>query len=96
MCKLQIVFFLMKISCSRCRESVDFSLKCSWLLDAYSSDAALSSKKKSHGTELRNRILSGKLGLVYVIIDLIDATLVFDFKVITCYFDYQSLLLLRL
>lgn len=47
---------------SRCRESVDFSLKCSWLLDAYSSDAALSSKKKSYGTELRNRILSGKLG----------------------------------
>ncbi|XP_014262636.1 phosphatidylinositol 4-kinase beta isoform X2 [Cimex lectularius] len=45
----------------RCRESVDFSLKCSWLLDAYSSDAALSSKKKSHGTKLKNLILSGEL-----------------------------------
>lgn len=45
----------------RCRESVDFSLKCSWLLDAYSSDAALSTKKKSHGTKLKNLILSGVL-----------------------------------
>ncbi|CAB0004916.1 unnamed protein product [Nesidiocoris tenuis] len=45
----------------RCRESVDFSLKCSWLLEAYSSDAALSSKKKSPGTKLKNLILSGEL-----------------------------------
>ncbi|KAL1115735.1 hypothetical protein AAG570_006025 [Ranatra chinensis] len=45
----------------RCRESPDFSLKCSWLLDAYSSDAALPSKKKSHGTKLKNLILSNEL-----------------------------------
>ncbi|KAG8248820.1 Phosphatidylinositol 4-kinase beta [Homalodisca vitripennis] len=45
----------------RCRQSPDFSLKCSWLLDAYSSDAALPSKKKSHGTKLRNLILSDEL-----------------------------------
>ncbi|RZF43432.1 hypothetical protein LSTR_LSTR001693 [Laodelphax striatellus] len=46
---------------NRCRQSADFSLKCSWLLDAYSSDAALPSKKKSHGTKLKNLILSDEL-----------------------------------
>lgn len=46
---------------NRCRQSADFSLKCSWLLDAYSSDAALPSKKKSHGTKLKNLILSEEL-----------------------------------
>ncbi|XP_046990426.1 phosphatidylinositol 4-kinase beta isoform X1 [Schistocerca americana] len=45
----------------RCRKSADFSLKCAWLLDAYSSDAHLPSKKKSHGTKLRNHILSDEL-----------------------------------
>lgn len=45
----------------RCRQSPDFSLKCSWLLEAYSSDAALPSKKKSHGTKLKNLILSDEL-----------------------------------
>ncbi|XP_014205951.1 phosphatidylinositol 4-kinase beta [Copidosoma floridanum] len=45
----------------RCRHSVDFSLKCAWLLDAYSSDTHLPSKKKSHGTKLKNLILSGEL-----------------------------------
>lgn len=37
---------------------MDFSLKCAWLLEAYSSDAELSTKKKSHGTKLRNHILN--------------------------------------
>lgn len=45
----------------RCRESVDFSLKCAWLLDAYSSDAAVPSKKKPHGIKLKNLILSDEL-----------------------------------
>ncbi|XP_021937293.1 phosphatidylinositol 4-kinase beta isoform X2 [Zootermopsis nevadensis] len=45
----------------RCRKSADFSLKCAWLLDAYSSDAHLPSKKKSHGTKLKNLILSDEL-----------------------------------
>ncbi|XP_043274249.1 phosphatidylinositol 4-kinase beta isoform X2 [Venturia canescens] len=45
----------------RCRGSADFSLKCAWLLDAYSSDALLPSKKKSHGTKLKNLILSDEL-----------------------------------
>lgn len=45
----------------RCRQSADFSLKCAWLLGAYSSDAALPSKKKSHGTKLKNLILSDEL-----------------------------------
>lgn len=45
----------------RCRKSADFSLKCAWLLDAYSSDAHLLSKKKSHGTKLKNLILSDEL-----------------------------------
>lgn len=45
----------------RCRQSADFSLKCAWLLDAYSSDAHLPSKKKSHGTKLKNLILSDEL-----------------------------------
>ncbi|KAF5273072.1 hypothetical protein FQR65_LT04814 [Abscondita terminalis] len=45
----------------RCRKSVDFSLKCAWLLDAYSSDASVPSKKKPHGIRLRNLILSDEL-----------------------------------
>lgn len=47
--------------CYRCRKSVDFSLKCAWLLDAYSSDASLPSKKKPLGIKLRNLILSDEL-----------------------------------
>lgn len=50
--------------CVRCRQSADFSLKCAWLLDAYSSDAHLPSKKKSHGTKLKNLILSDELRYV--------------------------------
>ena len=45
----------------RCRQSVEFSLQCAWLLDAYSSDASLPSQKKSHGTKLKNLILSDEL-----------------------------------
>lgn len=45
----------------RCRRSVDFSLQCAWLLEAYGSDANVPSKKKSHGTKLKNLILSGEL-----------------------------------
>ena len=59
----------------RCRRSVDFSLRCAWLLDAYlsglqagdfnSSNAGGNSsgknKKASHGIKLRNLILSGDL-----------------------------------
>ncbi|CAH0552718.1 unnamed protein product [Brassicogethes aeneus] len=45
----------------RCRRSIDFSLKCAWLLEAYSSDASLPSKKKPHGIKLRNLILSDEL-----------------------------------
>lgn len=45
----------------RCRKSIDFSLKCAWLLDAYSSDATLPSKKKPHGVKLHNLILSDEL-----------------------------------
>ena len=46
---------------ARCRNSVDFSLQCAWLLEAYSVDANLPTKKKTHGTRLRNLILSGEL-----------------------------------
>ncbi|XP_056647918.1 phosphatidylinositol 4-kinase beta [Diorhabda sublineata] len=45
----------------RCRKSIDFSLKCAWLLDAFSSDASVPTKKKPHGVKLRNLILSDEL-----------------------------------
>ncbi|XP_072390640.1 phosphatidylinositol 4-kinase beta [Diabrotica undecimpunctata] len=45
----------------RCRKSIDFSLKCAWLLDAFSSDASVPTKKKPHGIKLRNLILSDEL-----------------------------------
>ena len=45
----------------RCRLSADFSLQCAWLLDAYSADANVPSKKKSHSAKLRNLIQSGEL-----------------------------------
>ncbi|KAL3280141.1 hypothetical protein HHI36_017642 [Cryptolaemus montrouzieri] len=45
----------------RCRQSIDFSLKCAWLLDAYGSDIAALSKKKPHSVKLKNLILSEEL-----------------------------------
>lgn len=45
----------------RCRQSVDFSLQCAWLLEAYGSDANVPSRKKSHGSKLRNLIVTGEL-----------------------------------
>lgn len=47
----------------RCRQSVDFSLQCAWLLEAYSFDANIPTKKKNHGSRLRNLIMSGELVL---------------------------------
>lgn len=41
----------------RCRNCVDFSLKCAWLLEAY----CCNHKKKSQGARLRTLILSGDL-----------------------------------
>lgn len=46
---------------SRCRRSVDFSLQCAWLLDAFSSDASIPSRKKSLGTKLKNLILQEEI-----------------------------------
>jgi len=42
---------------ARCRECVDFSLKCAWLLEAYGNGH----KKKSQGSRLRTLIISGEL-----------------------------------
>ena len=46
----------------RCRQSVDFSLQCAWLLEAYSpaSPEGLTKKNRSHGIKLKNLIMSGK------------------------------------
>ena len=45
----------------RCRQSVDFSLQCAWLLEAYSpaSLEGLTKKNRSHGIKLKNLIMSG-------------------------------------
>ena len=50
----------------RCRQTVEFSLQCAWLLEAYNSAAnsdSLVNKRlyRSHGTKLKNLILSGDL-----------------------------------
>ena len=47
----------------RCRHSVDFSLRCAWLLEAYlASDLGpLAKKKTSHGLKLKELVLSGEL-----------------------------------
>ena len=61
---MQKLNYFSRVRCFRCRQSVDFSLNCAWLLDAYTWDANLPSgycKKRSHGTKLRNLILSGEL-----------------------------------
>ena len=44
----------------RCRNSVDFSLQCAWLLEAYT-PTDLAKKNRSHGSKLKNLILSGEL-----------------------------------
>ena len=56
-----IFMLILNPSMHRCRKSVNFSLQCAWLLDAYSSDSHNQSRKKSHGTKLRNFILSDSL-----------------------------------
>ena len=47
----------------RCRQSVDFSLQCAWLLEAYSpaNSDSLAKRHRSHSTKLKNLILSGEL-----------------------------------
>uniref|UniRef100_A0A0N5A9R0 Phosphatidylinositol 4-kinase beta n=1 Tax=Syphacia muris TaxID=451379 RepID=A0A0N5A9R0_9BILA len=42
----------------RCRDSVEFSLECCWLLDAYGADVVRSLKQKSQGCYLRKLIMS--------------------------------------
>ena len=48
--------------CDFYRQSVDFSLQCAWLLEAYSpaSLEGLTKKNRSHGIKLKNLIMSGK------------------------------------
>ena len=43
-----------------CRHDTNFALQCAWLLEAYSTDTA-HQRKKSHGTKLKNFILSDEL-----------------------------------
>lgn len=45
----------------RCRQSLDFSLRCALLLGAYSSDMHISAQRHSRGTKLRRLILSDEL-----------------------------------
>ncbi|XP_077384358.1 phosphatidylinositol 4-kinase beta isoform X2 [Festucalex cinctus] len=45
----------------RCRQSISFSLRCAWLLAAYSSDMHISTQRHSRGTKLRKLILSEQL-----------------------------------
>ncbi|XP_078287956.1 LOW QUALITY PROTEIN: phosphatidylinositol 4-kinase beta [Rhinoraja longicauda] len=45
----------------RCRQSINFSLQCAWLLGAYSSDMHISAQRHSRGTKLRKLILSDEL-----------------------------------
>ncbi|XP_052000343.1 phosphatidylinositol 4-kinase beta-like isoform X2 [Xyrauchen texanus] len=45
----------------RCRQSINFSLRCAWLLGAYSSDMHISTQRHSRGTKLRKLILSDEL-----------------------------------
>ncbi len=45
----------------RCRQSVDFSLRCAWLLEAYAPSSLESKRNRSHGTKLKNLILTGEL-----------------------------------
>ncbi|XP_027560849.1 phosphatidylinositol 4-kinase beta, partial [Neopelma chrysocephalum] len=45
----------------RCRQSVDFSLRCALLLGALSSDMHISTQRHSRGTKLRRLILSDEL-----------------------------------
>ncbi|XP_072041831.1 phosphatidylinositol 4-kinase beta-like [Amphiura filiformis] len=45
----------------RCKGSIDFSLEVAWLLDAYTNDCSLPSRKQSRGTKLRKMILSEEL-----------------------------------
>lgn len=44
---------------SRCRESVDFSLTCAWLLSGYSATFSKASRRLTRAQKLRNLILNG-------------------------------------
>ncbi|KAK8739035.1 hypothetical protein OTU49_003802 [Cherax quadricarinatus] len=43
-----------------CRHDITFALQCAWLLEAFSADTS-HQRKKSHGTKLKNLILSDEL-----------------------------------
>lgn len=43
-----------------CRHDITFALQCAWLLEAFSTDTS-HQRKKSHGTKLKNLILSDEL-----------------------------------
>ena len=47
----------------RCRQSVDFSLQCAWLLEAYTpaNSDNIAKRHRSHATKLKNLILTGDL-----------------------------------
>ena len=45
----------------RCRSSVEFSVKCVWLLSAFSADVLKPTWKTSQGLKLRNLILNEEL-----------------------------------
>lgn len=46
---------------SRCRTSIEFSIKCAWFLSAYSADVLKPSWKNSQGVKLKNMILNEEL-----------------------------------
>lgn len=45
----------------RCKDSIDFSMNCAWLLGSYSYSMNKLSKRMSRAQKLRNLILSGEL-----------------------------------
>ena len=59
---LMLLFDELFFFCDFFRQSVDFSLQCAWLLEAYSpaSLQGLTKKNRSHGIKLKNLIMSGK------------------------------------
>jgi hypothetical protein len=65
--KFLLIFFIFAFF-YRCRNSVEFSVKCVWLLSAFSADVLKPTWKTSQGLKLRNMILSEELRFVTAVL----------------------------
>lgn len=61
--------------CDRCRNSVELSIRCVWLLSAYAADVPKPNWKNSQGVKLKQMIVNEELRWVTVLVRCISDSL---------------------